>query len=155
MSDFVANETGYQQIQGTKPQTLGYGLNDSPAGLAGWILEKFRTWSDCDGDPLSIFTIDELLTNITVYWVTATINSSTRMYYESMKSKRFGTGERVEQPVGVANFPKELYRPPRAWAETRYNIQRWEVFDKGGHFAAMEQPDVLVHEIREFFREMR
>lgn len=155
MGEFVANETGYQQIQGTKPQTLAYGLTDSPAGLAAWIYEKFRTWSDCDGDPLKIFSIDELLTNITVYWVTGTINSSTRMYYESMKSKRFGAGERVEQPVGVANFPKELYRPPRVWAETRYNIQRWETFDRGGHFAAMEQPDVLVHELREFFRPFR
>jgi pimeloyl-ACP methyl ester carboxylesterase len=155
MGEFVANETGYQQIQGTKPQTLAYGLTDSPAGLAAWIYEKFRTWSDCDGDPLNIFTIDELLTNITVYWVTGTINSSTRMYYESMKSKRFGAAERVQQPVGVANFPKELYQPPRAWAETRYNIQRWERFDQGGHFAAMEQPDVLVREIREFFRSVR
>lgn len=153
--DFMANESGYQQIQGTKPQTLAYGLTDSPAGLAAWIFEKFRTWSDCDGDPLTIFTMDELLTNITVYWVTGTINASTRMYYESMKSKRFGAAERVEQPVGVANFPKELYRPARVWCESRYNVQRWEVFPRGGHFAAMEQPEVLVGEIREFFRSVR
>lgn len=155
MGEFVANETGYQQIQGTKPQTLAYGLTDSPAGLAGWILEKFRTWSDCGGDPFSIFTMDELLTNITVYWVTGTINSSTRMYYESMKSRRFGTGDRVQQPVGVANFPKELYRPPRAWAQSRYNIARWSVFDRGGHFAVMEQPEIMINEIREFFRGYR
>jgi microsomal epoxide hydrolase len=155
MGEFVANETGYQQIQGTKPQTLAYGLNDSPAGLAGWIYEKFRTWSDCDGDPLSVFTIDELLTNITIYWVTGTINSSTRMYYESMKSKRFGTGDYVEAPTAAAVFPKELYQPPRAWAETRFNIQRWTRYDKGGHFAAMEQPDALVADMRAFFRTLR
>jgi microsomal epoxide hydrolase len=156
MGDFVAKETGYQQIQGTKPQTLAYGLTDSPAGLAGWILEKFRTWSDCGGDVYSRFTRDQLLTNITVYWVTGTINASTRLYYETMQNGRLGpTESRVEVPTGVAVFPCELYRPPRAWAEHRFNITRWTRMESGGHFAAMEEPEVLVDDIRAFFRTVR
>ena len=114
MNHFREEETGYQAIQGTKPQTLGYGLTDSPAGLAGWIVEKFRTWSDCDGDVESSFTKDQLLTNITAYWVTNTIASSVRLYCESQRSRRFGpASEYVEVPTGAAIFPKELYRPPR------------------------------------------
>ena len=156
MGDFVAKETGYQQIQGTKPQTLAYGLTDSPAGLAGWILEKFRTWSDCGGDVYSRFTRDQLLTNITLYWVTGTINSSTRLYFETMQAGRFGQPEgKVEVPTAVAVFPKELYRPPRAWAEHRFNITRWTRFESGGHFAAMEEPVALVDDVRAFFRTVR
>jgi microsomal epoxide hydrolase len=153
MAEFLEKETGYQQIQGTKPQTLSYGLTDSPAGLAGWIVEKFRTWSDCGGDVETRFTKDELLGNITLYWVTGTIGSSARLYCETMRAKRFGpTGQRVEVPVGVAMFPKELYRPPRAWAEQTYNITHWQRYHSGGHFAAMEEPEVLVNDIRTFFR---
>jgi microsomal epoxide hydrolase len=153
MAAFIEQETGYQQIQGTKPQTLSYGLTDSPAGLAGWIVEKFRTWSDCDGDVESRFTKDELLANITLYWVTGTIGSSARLYCETMRSKRFGpTGQRVEVPVGVAVFPKEIYQPPRRWAEHSYNITHWQRYNSGGHFAAMEEPEVLVNDIRTFFR---
>lgn len=154
--DFRKYETGYQQIQGTKPQSLGYGLNDSPAGLAAWIVEKFRTWSDCDGDVESRFTKDELLTNITIYWVTETITSSMRLYYESMKSGRFGPVDGyVDTPTACACFPKEIYLPPRAWVENHYNVTRWTEFESGGHFAAMEEPEALVDDIRSFFRDYR
>jgi pimeloyl-ACP methyl ester carboxylesterase len=153
---FQAGETGYQQIQGTKPQTLGYGLTDSPAGLCAWIVEKFRTWSDCGGDLYSVYTKDELLANITLYWVTKTINSSTRLYYETMKSGRIGvTQGRVEVPTALAIFPKEIYKPPRSWAEKGYNVQQYTVFEKGGHFAAMEQPGALVADVRRFFAALR
>jgi microsomal epoxide hydrolase len=156
MAAFRKEETGYHAIQRTKPQTLAYGLTDSPAGLAGWILEKFRTWSDCGGDVLSSFTSDELLTNITIYWVTGTINSSTRLYYESWHSGRFGPpGERVAVPTGAAIFPQELFRPPRAWAEAAYDIVHWTRMPSGGHFAAMEEPELLVDDVRTFFRALR
>jgi pimeloyl-ACP methyl ester carboxylesterase len=156
LEKFRKDETGYQAIQGTKPQTLAYGLTDSPAGLAAWILEKFRTWSDCGGDVFSRFTRDELLTNITIYWVTGTINASTRMYYESMNSGRFIVArDRVEVPTGAAIFPKELFRPPRAWADASYNIVQWTRMPSGGHFAAMEEPDRLVDDVRSLFRRVR
>jgi microsomal epoxide hydrolase len=156
LQHFQAEETGYQQIQGTKPQTLGYGLNDSPAGLCAWIVEKFRSWSDCGGDVLSRFTRDELLANVTLYWVTQTINSSTRLYYETRKSGRIGvTQGKIETPTAIAIFPKELYKPPRAWAEASYNLKQWSVFERGGHFAAMEEPEALVGDVRKFFRTLR
>jgi pimeloyl-ACP methyl ester carboxylesterase len=150
---FRREETGYQWIQGTKPQTLAYGLNDSPAGLAAWIAEKFRTWSDCGGDVERYFSKDELLTNITIYWVTQTINSSTRLYYESRHHPwRLKPGTRIEAPTAVAVFPGELVRPPREWAERAYNIRRWTAMPRGGHFAAMEEPALLAADIRAFFR---
>ena len=154
--EFEANETGYQKIQGTKPQTLGYALTDSPAGLAGWIVEKFRTWSDCDGDVERRFTKDELLTNVMIYWVTRTINSSVRLYCESMRSGLFGpAGSRLEVPTGCAIFPKEIIRPPRRWAEASFDVRRWSVMESGGHFAALEEPAALVEDVRAFFRELR
>ncbi|MGH7286714.1 MAG: epoxide hydrolase family protein [Myxococcota bacterium] len=153
---FQGEGTGYQAIQGTKPQTLAYGLSDSPAGLAAWIVEKFRAWGDCRGDVESVFTRDELLTNLTLYWVTGTINSSTRLYYEMRKSGKLPISEgRIEVPTGVAVFPKELYNAPRAWAEGHYNITHWSVFPAGGHFAAMEQPAELAADLRKFFRTVR
>jgi microsomal epoxide hydrolase len=156
MVQFQQEETGYQAIQGTKPQTLGYGLNDSPAGLAAWIVEKFRTWSDCDGEVERRFSRDELLTNIMIYWVTGSIASSTRLYYESRKAGRFGpTEERVEVPTGCAIFPKEIIRPARRWAERKYNVTHWTEMPKGGHFPALEEPDLLVQDIRSFFRTLR
>jgi microsomal epoxide hydrolase len=156
LGNFQKDETGYQSIQGTKPQTLGYGLNDSPAGLAAWIVEKFRTWSDCGGDVEKRFTKDELLTNVMIYWVTNSITSSTRLYYETMKSGRFGPStERVEQPTAGAIFPKELYRAPRAWADKAFNIQQWTKMPSGGHFAALEEPKRLVDDVRSFFRKVR
>ena len=156
MAEFDRDETGYQKIQGSKPQSLGVGLNDSPAGLAAWIVEKFRTWSDCDGDVERCFSKDDLLTNITLYWLTQTITSSTRLYYEVFKGGRMGfLGQKVEVPTGVARFPKELFRPPRAWVENHYNVTHWTAMPKGGHFAAMEQPELFVNDLRKFFASVR
>jgi pimeloyl-ACP methyl ester carboxylesterase len=156
VSRYAEEDSGYSKIQGTKPQTLGYGLNDSPAGLLAWIIEKFRTWSDCDGDVERSFTRDELLTNVMLYWVTATAHSSARLYYETQKSGRFGTaGERVEVPTGCAIFPKEIARPPRRWAERNYNVVHWTEMKRGGHFAAMEEPELLVADVRDMFRTLR
>ena len=152
---FMSTERGYSAIQGTKPQTLGYGLNDSPAGLAAWIVEKFRTWCDCGGDIESIFTKDELLTNVMIYWVTGTITSSTRLYYESRNATPSRPLGYIEVPTGAALFPMELRLPPRRWAETRYNITHWTEMPRGGHFAALEQPDLLVEDVRTFFQGLR
>ncbi|HVA78693.1 MAG TPA: epoxide hydrolase [Candidatus Binataceae bacterium] len=155
MEKFRTGETGYQWIQGTKPQTLAYGLNDSPAGLAAWIIEKFRTWSDCKGDVESRFSKDQLLTNVMVYWVTQTINSSTRLYYEARHHPwRLKPGTKIEAPTAVAVFPGELVLPPRHWAERVYNVQRWTAMPRGGHFAAMEEPKLLADDIRAYFREI-
>jgi pimeloyl-ACP methyl ester carboxylesterase len=149
-------EGGYSHIQGTKPQTLSYGLNDSPAGLAAWIVEKYRTWSDCNGNVESRFTKDELLTTITIYWVTQTINASTRLYYETLRQPwELKHNERVTVPTGMAVFPKEISRPPREWGERSFNIQRWTEMPSGGHFAALEEPQRLVDDIRAFFRPLR
>ncbi len=150
------DEGGYFHIQRTRPQTLSYGLNDSPAGLAAWVVEKFRTWSDCGGDVEHSFTKDQLLTNIMVYWVTQTIGSSTRHYFENrVDNWRFPPGERVEVPCGVAVFPGEINRPPREWAKRTHNVQRWTEMPRGGHFAAMEEPELLAEDIRAFFRHLR
>ncbi|MBV9566648.1 MAG: epoxide hydrolase [Hyphomicrobiales bacterium] len=149
-------EGGYNHQQATKPQTLSYGLNDSPVGLAAWIIEKFQTWSDCGGELERVLTRDELLTNIMIYWVTQTIRSSTQLYYESRERPlRLSRENRVKPPVAVALFPREIPLPPRSLAERGYNIARWTVMPKGGHFAAMEQPELLARDIREFFRPLR
>lgn len=153
---FRQTETGYQRIQGTKPQTLGYALNDSPAGLAAWIVEKFRSWSDCGGDVESRFSKDDLLTNIMLYWISGNITSSMRLYYESMKAGEFGPpAQYVETPTGYAVFPVELTRLPRSWAEECFNVVHWTEMPKGGHFASLEEPELLVNDIREFFRPYR
>jgi pimeloyl-ACP methyl ester carboxylesterase len=148
-------ETGYQQIQGTKPQTVGIALNDSPVGLAAWIVEKFRSWCDCDGDPEKIFTKDELLTNITLYWVTQTAASSARIYYEARHAAPAPNAAPIAVPTACADFPKEVIWSPRRWLEARYNIRRWTEMPRGGHFAAFEQPDLLVADVRAFFRDLR
>jgi microsomal epoxide hydrolase len=155
MARFGNEESGYQRIQGTKPQTLGFGLNDSPAGLCAWIVEKFKTWSDCGDDPERSFTKDELLTNVMLYWVTQTITSSTRLYYETFKRGRVGLEQRIEVPTGVARFPKEVMRFPRAWVERQYNVTRWTELPRGGHFAAMEVPELFVSDVRAFFATVR
>jgi pimeloyl-ACP methyl ester carboxylesterase len=156
LQQFLREETGYQRIQGTKPQTLAYALNDSPAGLAAWIVEKFRAWSDCGGDVERRFTKDELLTNVMLYWVPETANSSCRLYYEAIHADKFPpTGFRVNVPTGCAIFPREIIRPPRVWAERLFNVQRWTVMPRGGHFAAMEEPELLVEDVRAFFRPLR
>lgn len=154
-SFYTTAESGYSQIQGTKPQTLGYALNDSPAGQAAWIVEKFRAWCDCNGDPESIFTKDEMLTNITIYWVTQTATSSARLYYESSRAPTSGPIGRIEVPTGAAIFPYELFITPRKWAEASYNITHWTEMPRGGHFAAMEQPELFVEDLRTFFRPLR
>ncbi len=150
-----ADGRGYQSIQGSKPQTLGYGLNDSPAGLAAWIVEKFHAWSDNDGNVESAFTKDEMLTNITLYWVTGTITSSTRIYYESGNTPPTRRVGYITVPTAAAMFPKEISFTPRAWAEARYNIVRWTLMPRGGHFAALEEPELLVDDVRAFFRGLR
>ena len=147
---------GYSHVQRTEPQTLAYGLNDSPAGLAAWLVEKFRLWADCDGDLYRRFTRDEILTHVTLYWMTETFHSSCRLYYESRKAPlHFSKTDLVTVPAGIARFPKEEPFPPRAWVERGYNIQRWTEMPRGGHFAALEEPQLLVEDIREFFRPLR
>jgi microsomal epoxide hydrolase len=148
--------TGYQWIQGTRPQTLAFGLTDSPVGLAAWIVEKFRAWSDCGGDVERSFSKDVLLTNVMLYWVTGAINSSFWPYYARMHAPwPLPDGQRIEVPTAYAAFPCEILSPPRAWAERSYNIQRWTTMERGGHFAALEQPDALAEDIRDFFRPLR
>jgi pimeloyl-ACP methyl ester carboxylesterase len=153
---FLGEETGYQWIQGTKPQTLAYGLNDSPAGLAAWITEKFHACSDCHGDLESRFSKDELLTNIMIYWVTGTINSSFYLYH-CLKHRpwRLGPVERIQAPMAVAAFPMEILRPPKEWAARMFNLKRWTSMPQGGHFAALEEPELIVEDIRAFFRDLR
>lgn len=157
MTAFQRAEAAYAQLQGSKPQTLGMALNDSPAGLLSWIVEKFRTWSDCDGDPGTIFTRDQLITNVMLYWVTQTITSSARLYWETMHSGALqDTPDFVSVPTGVARYPKEeVLRFPRSWVEQRYNVTHWAVMPRGGHFAAMEQPELFVDDLRTFFRTVR
>ena len=144
---------GYAEIQGTMPQTIGYALDDSPAGLAAWILEKFRTWSDCEGDLLRSYTWDQLLTNISIYWFTQTASSSARIYYEMRQSQI--NFDLVEIPVAIARFPGEIFLPPRAWCEQVYNIKRWTEFGHGGHFAAMEVPQLLVGDLRAWLTHLK
>jgi pimeloyl-ACP methyl ester carboxylesterase len=153
LAQFSREESGYALEQSTKPQTLGAALNDSPAGLLAWIVEKFRAWSDCDGHPENVFTRDQLLTNVMAYWATQTITSSARLYWEHMHSTE--AGQRVQVPTGVARFPKEVLRYPRPWVERRYHVTHWAEMPRGGHFAAMEQPDLFVADLRTFFATIR
>lgn len=152
-TEWIAREGAYMSLQSTKPQTLAYGLSDSPVGLAGWIVEKFRTWSDCGGNLGRSFTKDELLTNIMIYWLTGTIGSSTRMYYEN--SHTLPPLGHIDVPTGIALFPADILLPPQESAERRLNIARWTTMPRGGHFAAMEEPELLADEIRAFFRPLR
>ena len=147
---FTKEGMGYYQIQSTKPQTVGYGLTDSPAAQAAWIVEKFRAWSDCDGDVESVYSKDRLLGNISLYWFTATATSSARLYYETVHSDMKLLPVKV--PTGSALFPKELMQAPRKWADVAYNIVHWESYKRGGHFAAMEVPELLTEDIRKFNR---
>jgi pimeloyl-ACP methyl ester carboxylesterase len=157
LNHWLKEETGYLSIQGTKPNTLAFGLTDSPAGLAAWIVEKFHSWTDCGETIETAVTRDEMLTNITLYCATGAIGSSFWPYYERLHSGwPIPEGARIETPTGYAEFPKEILRPPRSVAERTYvNIQRWSVMKKGGHFAALEQPEALAQEIRAFFRPLR
>jgi len=157
LEHFLKEETGYQWIQGTRPQTLAFGLTDSPAGLAAWIVEKFRAWTDCNGNPENAVSRDEMLANISLYWFTGAIGSSFWPYYARMHGPwPIPEGETVAVPMGYAEFPKEILRPPRSLAERTYtDIRRWSVMRKGGHFAALEQLEALAGEIRDFFLALR
>jgi pimeloyl-ACP methyl ester carboxylesterase len=157
LTEWLREETGYQWIQGTRPQTLAFALSDSPVGLAAWIVEKFRAWTDCDGDPERAVSRDEMLANISLYWFTGAIGSSFWPYYARMHGPwPIPEGETVDVPTGYAAFPKEIVRPPRSLAARTYtDIRRWSVMTKGGHFAALEQTEALAREIREFFRPLR
>jgi microsomal epoxide hydrolase len=157
LNHFLKEETGYQWIQGTKPQTLAFGLSDSPAGLAAWIVEKFRTWTDCRGNPEHAISRDEMLANISLYWFTGAIASSFWPYYARMHGPwPIPEGETVKVPMGYAEFPKEILHPPRSLAEKVYaDIRRWSVMPKGGHFAALEQPEALAREVHDCFRALR
>jgi epoxide hydrolase len=148
-------DSGYSKQQSTRPQTIGYALTDSPSGQAAWILEKFWAWTDCGGDPENILGRDELLDNVMLYWVTAAAASSARLYWESFGAHR-RKAHTVTVPTGVAVFPKEIVTPVRTWMEPRFiNIQHWSEMPKGGHFAAFEQPQLFVAEVRKFFRTLR
>jgi epoxide hydrolase len=149
---YRAKDNGYAVIQATRPQTLGYGLTDSPVGQMAWIVEKFQGWSDCDGHPGNIFTKDQLLDTVMLYWMTASAASAARLYWQSFLNQNM---DAVAVPTGCSLFPKELFRPSRRWAETRFkNITYWNELDKGGHFAAMEQPALFVAELRNCFGAM-
>ena len=150
-SRWADEEGAYAHVHATRPQTLAYALADSPAGLAGWMVEKFRAWSDCGGDVSRRFTMDQLLTTLTIYWATGTINSSMRYYAEARRRPwTIGPGDRVTVPTAVAMFPHDLKHPPREWAERFYDVRRWTEMPRGGHFPAHEEPDLLAVDLREF-----
>jgi epoxide hydrolase len=145
--------TGYSKQQSTRPQTLGYGLSDSPVGQLAWIVEKFWAWMDCGGHPENVLSRDELLDNVMVYWANGVGASSARLYWESFKA--WGNFGRVELPTGVADFPGEVLSAVRAWCEPVYNITHWSKMPRGGHFAAFEQPELFVDDVRAFFATVR
>ena len=153
MTHYGEWDSGYLKQQSTRPQTLGYGLADSPAGQCAWVVEKFWSWTDCDGDPLNVLTRDELLDNVMLYWLPGAATSSARLYWESVRD--FDT-DPVQVPAGCSVFPKEIFRPSRRWAEKRFtDLRHWSELGKGGHFAAFEQPGLFVEELRTFFRTVR
>ena len=146
-------DNGYSTQQSTRPQTLGYGLADSPAGQMAWIVEKFWAWCDCDGDPRNVLTADELLDNVMAYWLTNSAASSARLYWESFKDLDL---REISVPVGCSIFPKEIFRTSRRWAEQRFSdLRHFNELERGGHFAAFEQPELYVSELRDAFRTMR
>ena len=153
MRQFNDVESAYARLQATKPQTIGFALADSPIGQAAWIYEKLQRWSDCDGVPENIFSLDEMLDNMTLYWLTNSGASSARLYWESMSGFR---SRNVRLPLGYSHFPREIIWPARAWADRYFdNIIYWNNVDKGGHFAAWEQPGIFVRELRDCFRPLR
>ena len=146
-------DSGYSKEQSTRPQTVGYGLVDSPVGQAAWILEKFWAWTDCDGHPENVLGRDEMLDNIMFYWCTASAASSARLYWESFNHL---SHDPVDLPTGCSIYPKEIFRSSRRWAERRFkNLMHWSELDRGGHFAAFERPEVFVEEVRRCFRALR
>jgi len=153
---YQAWETGYSTQQKTRPQSIGYGLVDSPAGLAGWVIEKFQAWTDCDGHPENVLSRDELLDNLMLYWLPANGASAARLYWESF-DQAFGKPDvRVDLPTACSIFHKEIVPMPRSWTEARYpNMIYWNEIDSGGHFAAFEQPGLFVQEIRAWLAALR
>jgi pimeloyl-ACP methyl ester carboxylesterase len=146
-------DSGYSKQQSTRPQTVGYGLTDSPAGQAAWILEKFWSWTDSNGHPENVLTRDELIDNLMLYWLPATGASSARLYWESFRMPNVAE---VKIPTGASIFPKEIFRASRRWAEKRFtNLIHWNELPKGGHFAAFEQPELFLGEVRDCFRKLR
>lgn len=153
---WYAAEGAYDYIQATKPSTLAPGLVDSPAGMAAWIVEKLRSWSDCGGEIERRFSKDDLLTFLTIYWATATIDSANRLYFDrDREPRKLGLGQRVEVPCAVTIFPADIDRPPREFGERSYRVERWTEMPRGGHFAAWEEPELLARDLREFFRPLR
>ncbi|MGH3568286.1 MAG: epoxide hydrolase family protein [Pseudonocardia sp.] len=151
--EFEAVGTGYSRQQATRPQTLGYGLVDSPAAQCAWIVEKFWDWTDCAGHPENVISRDRLLDNVMLYWLPGNGASSARLYWESYGGLRL---DLVEVPTGATVFPRELHRPPRSWIERRFtDLRYWSQPETGGHFASLEQPEVFVDEVRAFFRLVR
>jgi len=151
--EFQRTGRGYSGQQATRPQTLGYGLTDSPAGQAAWIAEKFWAWTDNNGHPTDALSMRQILDDVSLYWFTASATSSARLYWES-----FGTRDQspITVPVGVTIFPREIIRPSRRWAERVYHDLRWwDEVPRGGHFAAYEQPGIFVDQVRSFFRLVR
>jgi pimeloyl-ACP methyl ester carboxylesterase len=153
--DYFTTGSGYVAIQSTRPQTLAYGLVDSPVGLLAWILEKFWAWTDNEGRPTDAIDRDEILTDVSIYWFTRTAGSSARLYYESLGSGAVRVPATSKVPLGVANFPMEIISARRRWVERDNNLVHWSEFDRGGHFAALEEPDLLVEDVRAFFRTLR
>ena len=153
MKFYRTHDSGYAKLQRTRPQTLAYGLTDSPAAQAAWIYEKFYAWTDNRGEPESALTRDAMLDNIMLYWLPATAASSARLYWESLA---FFKTQQISLPVGVTIYPKEFSRPSRRWAERHFaNIIHWNETDMGGHFAAWEQPELFVAELQDCFRKIR
>ncbi|HEX8435405.1 epoxide hydrolase family protein [Archangium sp.] len=155
---FFMEGSAYSAVQSTRPQTLAYAMHDSPVGMCAWILEKRRAWSDCGGDVEKVFSRDELLTTMTLYWATQSFGSAARYYYEATHQPWQPSHDRmpvVEAPTAVAVFPRDVAQMPRRWAERYINLQRWTPFPRGGHFGPMEQPELLVEDIRSFFRTLR
>jgi epoxide hydrolase len=154
-ADYMKTGSGYVAIQSTRPQTLAYGLNDSPAGLLSWIVEKFHAWTDNNGVVDDAVSRDALLTNVAVYWFTGTAGSSARLYYESITAGAVRPAPITDVPVGVGDYPQEIMAAPRRWVERDNNVIHWNELPRGGHFAAMEEPDLFVDDVRSFFRKVR
>lgn len=152
---WYAAEGGYSHLQATKPQTLAYALGDSPAGLAAYIVEKFRTWSDCGGNVESVFSKDTMLTNVAIYWFTQTIGSSMHLYWERERATMRPPSVPPPVPFALAAFPHELSTPPRRLVERVFRVERYTPMPRGGHFAALEQPELLASDIATFFRPLR
>ena len=160
LDDWAAHQAAgtvvHVAVNSTRPHTLAFALNDSPAGLAAWLVDKFRSYSDCDGDLERSFTKDELLAEITTYWVTGTIASASRLYYERAHERDpMAPSERIDVPTGCAIFPRDVRRIPRPWAERQYDLRRWTEMPSGGHFPGLEEPELLVADLRAFFRPLR